>query len=148
MEERDDTASWWTTQQAAQCIGITPRAVHILWERGRLAGMQHRQRAWVRINPESAVAYRDLRHELTSYATRRRRTMFKGDRWRDMRAMRFPVYFTIVRVAKDKTWADVRFYTWAKCWSKRMVLPFPDTAHRYDWTEGDLDRDTKAAMRS
>lgn len=49
------------------------------------------------------------------------------------------VFGEVTRVAKDGTWADFRWYTWAVMWTKRQPVPLPESARERAWSQTDLD---------
>ena len=48
------------------------------------------------------------------------------------------VFIRVTRVS-PKGWVDIRCFTWAVSWAKRMPRGLPPTAVRRDWTQADLD---------
>lgn len=58
------------------------------------------------------------------------------------------VYIVVTRVARDTSWADLRMFTWAMSWAKRMPLPMPRKHVRFEnWDSRDLARDAEAATK-
>jgi hypothetical protein len=43
----------------------------------------------------------------------------------------------VTRVAKDGSWADIKVCTWAVTWTKRQVLPLPESEMR-EWGPEDI----------
>ena len=67
----------------------------------------------------------------------------KGQRFRGYPASppAHRVFIEVLRVARDRSWADIFVCTWAVAWRKRQPLrrgrlPFP--AERLDWDRSDL----------
>lgn len=58
------------------------------------------------------------------------------------------VYIVVTRVARDDSWADLRMYTFASTWTKRMPMPMPMRNVRFDaWDAVDLARDAENACK-
>jgi hypothetical protein len=52
------------------------------------------------------------------------------------------LYIEVTRVARDRTWADIRVQTWAVMWTKRQKLSArgrPPMSEPYEWTTADLN---------
>jgi hypothetical protein len=49
------------------------------------------------------------------------------------------LYLEVTRVAKDRTWADIRVCNCYVMWTKRQKLPLPESVP-YNWTMDDIDR--------
>lgn len=60
----------------------------------------------------------------------------------------WPLFIEVTRVARDGSWCDIRCYTWAMTWTKRMpqgMAPMlaseaPFRVVREDWTPADVLR--------
>lgn len=75
--------------------------------------------------------------------TRPAAPLAKGQRFRAYPAYRPAdrVFLEVLRVARDRSWADIFACTWAVAWRKRQSLrrgrlPYP--AERFDWDRSDL----------
>lgn len=65
----------------------------------------------------------------------------KGDLWvgnLDNRPVE-RVFIEVTRVAKDESWVDIRCYTWACSWAKRMRCWPPTQTIERAWSNDDLD---------
>ena len=51
-----------------------------------------------------------------------------------------PMYGIVLRVARDGSWVDMRWYTWRATWTNRVMTTDPLLAdrHRKDWTEAEV----------
>jgi hypothetical protein len=72
----------------------------------------------------------------------------KGDRFVQQGDARWPMFIEVTRVARAGSWCDIRCYTWAVMWTKRLPEgingPMADPAStfylaRRDWTMADVE---------
>jgi len=75
--------------------------------------------------------------------------MNTNDLKRNMRLVdtrgRYPVYLEVIRTAVDRSWVDMRCFTWAVAWTSRLRLPKSGVLDlkTYQWGQDDLDSDAK-----
>lgn len=68
----------------------------------------------------------------------------RGDRFRAYGDSRTPHFIEVTRMARDGSWADIRVYTWAVTWAKRMPISGirnlldAKVFARAEWTHDDI----------
>lgn len=66
------------------------------------------------------------------------RTLKRGDRFIDLSGQ-WSQFIEITRVARDGSWADIRWCNWACMTTGRIKLPLPESALRRDWTLDEVE---------
>jgi len=58
------------------------------------------------------------------------------------------VFIIVTRVARDGSWADLRMFTWAVSWTRRMPMPMPKANIEFrKWDAEDLAKQADDACK-